>query len=176
VAGTSNQSGRDDESLRRGVSGTAGAAASLRELAEAALAVLAGTGTHVADQDGDGWQARVDKADGPPLELVCRGPDLPVTVPEGIAPPGLIPTQRPWAGTHRLVVTAPLIVFDLYWTPGQPLRIMTFSRGDWEAVLLGRSRGLFRDTGLVLGLDDGNSAGTLRTDPLQRTPKRPDLR
>ena len=41
-----------------------------------------------------------------------------------------------WRGTHRLVVAPPLVALDLCWTPGEPLRIMTFSRGDWEEELL----------------------------------------
>lgn len=110
------------------------AAPSLTTLAEAALAVLAREGAH--RNNGDIWEARVEGSDGLVLDISCRGPDLPATVPDRIAPPELIPTERPWTGTHRLVVTAPLIVFDLYWTPDQPLRIMTFSRGDWEAALL----------------------------------------
>jgi hypothetical protein len=35
-----------------------------------------------------------------------------------------------------LTVAAPVLAFDICWRPDQPLRIMTFSRGDWEAQLM----------------------------------------
>ncbi len=50
--------------------------------------------------------------------------------------PNRIPGDPKWRGSHRLVVAPPLIALDLCWTPGEPLRIMTFSRGDWEDELL----------------------------------------
>ncbi len=48
----------------------------------------------------------------------------------------MIPFERPWVATYRLKVHAPLIVLDLAWRDDDPLRIMTFSRGDWEAGLM----------------------------------------
>ena len=54
--------------------------------------------------------------------------------------PAEIPKQRPWVGAYRLVVAAPIIAFDIYWRGDEPLRIMTFSRGDWEDELLALAR------------------------------------
>jgi hypothetical protein len=107
------------------------AAPTLQLLAEAALRVLARDGRRTEGE----WRASLTSG-GLPLDLRCSGPDLPARVPDAIAPPDLIARQRPWVGAYRLVVTAPLIVFDLYWNPAEPLRIMTFSRGDWEKELL----------------------------------------
>jgi hypothetical protein len=41
-----------------------------------------------------------------------------------------------WSGAHRLVVRVPLVVLDLAWNADEPVRIMTFCRGDWERALL----------------------------------------
>ena len=38
--------------------------------------------------------------------------------------------------TYRLTVNAPLVVFDIAWRPDEPLRIMNFSRGNWEQELI----------------------------------------
>lgn len=107
-------------------------APSLQTLAQAALAILARDG----ERGGDAWRVVREEPGGVPLEISCAGPDLPRGVPEEIATPGLIAENRPWAGAYRLIVTARLIVFDVYWSPGEPLRVMGFSRGDWERDLL----------------------------------------
>lgn len=107
-------------------------APSLQTLARAALAILA----RDAERSGDAWRVTRKGPDGVPIEISCTGPDLPRDVPEEVATPGLIAAGRPWAGACRLTVTAPLIVFDLSWTPGEPMRVMGFSRGDWERDLL----------------------------------------
>lgn len=109
---------------------------SLSQLAQAALGVLAENGARRVDTEGGRWQARLEGPGGAALDILCTGPDLPTTVPAAVAPPDLIVSQRPWVGAYRLIVTAPLIVFDLAWNPDEPLRILTFSRGDWEADLL----------------------------------------
>jgi len=75
-------------------------------------------------------------AGGIEVAISLFGPDVPRTVPGVIATPDSIARERPWLGTYRLVIRAPLIVFDLYWTKDEPLRIMGFSRGDWERTLL----------------------------------------
>jgi hypothetical protein len=107
-------------------------APSLASLAAAALAVLARDGA----RSGEATQASVDGAI--PLELSCAGPDLPADVPAEIATPTQVMRERPWTGRYRLVVRASrLIVLDLYWAPGEAVRIMGFSRGDWERALLG---------------------------------------
>ena len=117
-------------------------APTLQDLAGLALRVLAREGA-VVDVVGNtgepGWRCVVGGAGGtdgrPPLDISLAGPDIPDTVSDGIAPPALIAGERPWKGRYRLAIRAPLLVFDLYWTPGEPLRIMSFSRGDWESDL-----------------------------------------
>ena len=104
----------------------------LRALAEAALAVLARDG----ERDGPGWRFGTGTPDGQAFEIICQGPDLPATIPGETVLPTAIPKDPGWRGTYRLTVAPPLIAFDICWTPGEPLRIMTFSRGDWEDELL----------------------------------------
>ncbi len=110
-------------------------ATALKELAEAALALVARDGvvSNEGENPGDKtWKVATTTANGFAFEVSCRGPDLPTSVPGLTVSPAEIPKQRPWVGTHRLVVAAPLIAFDIYWRNDEPLRIMTFSRGDWE--------------------------------------------
>lgn len=101
-------------------------------LAEAALAALARHG----ERDATGWRFATRTGDGQAFEIRCDGPDLPATVPDETILPTAIPGDAGWRGTHRLTVAPPLVAFDICWTPGEPLRIMTFSRGDWEDELL----------------------------------------
>lgn len=107
----------------------AAGACSLQNLAERALALLARRGTREA---GDRWQTTVQCPGGQALRITCRGPDMPSGVPARIAAPDCVMKERPWVGTYRLTVSAPLVVFDICWIEGEPLRIMNFSRGDWE--------------------------------------------
>ncbi len=69
------------------------------------------------------------------FEIALTGPGLADTVPDAMVSPPDIPKDPQWRGTHRLVVAPPNIALDLCWRDGDPLRIMTFSRGDWEAQL-----------------------------------------
>jgi len=87
---------------------------------------------------GDGTiAAMVTPAAGGPLEISCRGPELPGETPGSVADYQMIAAQPAgWRGAYRLVVRAPLVVFDLCWNAGEPLRIMGFSRGDWEDDLM----------------------------------------
>ncbi len=98
-------------------------------LARAALAVLA-----TGERDGDGWTVAAERA-GVRFRLRLTGPDLPADVPAALAAPELIQTQPHWRPRYTLQVRAPLIAFELMWTPEEPLRIVAFSRGDWEAAL-----------------------------------------
>lgn len=117
-------------------------APALKALAEAGLAVLAGKGTRAAD--GSSWSYAARTPAGIHLDIRCTGPDLPKTVPVHTVHPSLIPRQRPWVGRYRLIVRSPLLVFDLYWNADEPLRIMTFSRGDWERDLQAQRREIER--------------------------------
>ncbi len=112
-------------------------AASLQALAGAALAVLAREGARSETADGPVWRAGCVAPGAEALEITCAGPSLPVSLPAEIATPEQVMGERPWQGACRLVVRAAgLIVLDLYWNPGQPARIMGFSRGDWERGLI----------------------------------------
>ena len=104
----------------------------LTRLAEAALAVLARDGERAAA----GWRFETRTADGQAFEIGCAGPDLPAAIPAETVLPTEIPKDPNWRGAYRLTVAPPLVAFDICWTPGEPLRIMTFSRGDWEDALL----------------------------------------
>ena len=109
----------------------------LHDLAATALAILARDGTREAGPGGATWRAALVGRGGVPLDVSCAGPDLPDAIAPEIATAERIVKERPWVGTYRLVVRASrLIVFDLAWTPGQPTRVMGFSRGDWERDLL----------------------------------------
>jgi len=108
----------------------------LAELAGAALRLLARNG----ERGVSGWTLAASASDGARLELRCDGPDLPGAIPGETAHPSAIRKQRPWTGTYRLSVKAPLLVLDLYWNAAEPLRIMQFSRGDWEDALRALAR------------------------------------
>lgn len=103
----------------------------LAELASAALRLLAIQGNRA----GAAWALAAAAADGARFELRCDCPKLPDAIPAETVHPSMIPKQRPWVGTYRLTVKAPLLVLDLYWNAAEPLRIMQFSRGDWEDEL-----------------------------------------
>jgi hypothetical protein len=108
----------------------------LTELAGAALKLLAGKG----ERGPTGRTLGVSAASGARLELRCDGPDVPGAIPDKTAHPSTIPKQRPWVGAYRLTVKAPLLVLDLYWNAAVPMRIMQFSRGDWEDTLRALAR------------------------------------
>ena len=115
----------------------------LIELSEAALALIGRDGSAFDEGENPGdktWKVATTTPKGFALEVSCRGPDLPTTIPDLTISPAEIPKQRPWVGTHRLTVAAPLVAFDIYWRTDEPLRIMTFSRGDWEDDLLAMAR------------------------------------
>ena len=104
----------------------------MTSLAEAALAVLAKEG----DETDAGWHFATKMSDGLELAIDCTGSDLPSSVPSETAFPADIPKEPDWQGTYRLKVAAPLVAFDISWQEDVPLRIMMFSRGDWETELL----------------------------------------
>ncbi len=109
----------------------------LAALAEAALGVLARDGA-TADRGGGQpvWRFDTETGGGMAFEIRCSGPDLPATIPDETILAANIPKDPKWRGAYRLTVAPPLLALDICWTPGEPLRIMTFSRGDWEDELL----------------------------------------
>ncbi len=108
----------------------------LKALSRATLTLLgdvaAGTGENPDDKD---WRLISTSPDGAAITVSCTGPDLPAAIPDDTAHPSVIPFERPWLGVYRLTVAAPLVVFDIAWRPDEPLRIMNFSRGNWEETL-----------------------------------------
>lgn len=105
--------------------------------AHAALGVLRAAG-RVAD---GAVRATVTPASGHPLSIAYRGPAPPDGVPEAVAGYQLVLEQGAgWTGAHRLRIEAPLPVFDLLWNDDEPVRILYFSRGDWEGDLLEAAR------------------------------------
>lgn len=101
--------------------------------------VLARNGTGVLngkDPDLRTWQFGTQTPGGMTFEICCTGPDLPGAIATEVVLPSEIPRNPDWQGRYRLVVAPPLVVFDIRWTPGEPLRIMNFSRGEWEDQLL----------------------------------------
>ncbi len=101
-------------------------------LAEAALSILAEKGGPAEERV---WHFETGTPEGMKFVIRLSGPDLPATVPAHTIFPADIPKDPGWRGTHRLTVAAPVLAFDICWRPDEPLRIMTFSRGDWEAQL-----------------------------------------
>jgi hypothetical protein len=110
----------------------------VHELAASALLALAGNGRQESGgpMPGDAtWRLAGKTRHGSDLHISCSGPDLPSYIPDETIRPAEVGKQIPWACVYRLVVRAPLTVFDLYWKPEEPLRILQFSRGDWEGDL-----------------------------------------
>ena len=108
-------------------------------LAEAALSLLAGKGNRAdgGEHPKDSrWRFTTEMSDGLVLGIHCSGPDLPARVPARTILPADIANDPKWVGTYRLGVAAPLTAFDISWRVDEPLRIMYFSRGDWERELL----------------------------------------
>ncbi len=81
------------------------------------------------------WRCEATMPDGAICDIRCTGPDLPTTAPSQTVSPADIPKDPKWRGLYRLVVAPPNIALDLSWRPDEPLRILTFSRGDWEDAL-----------------------------------------
>lgn len=108
----------------------------VRELCEAALRVLAREGVR---RNGAGPEGETvfdytgQCANGARLEIICRCATLPNDVPAETLRPMDVAANIKWRAHVRLIVRAPILAFDIAWREGEPLRIMTFSRGTWEA-------------------------------------------
>ena len=77
---------------------------------------------------------------GEAAEIAWRGPQpMPDRIPDALTDYETVRLQPAgWSGAHRLVVRVPLVVLDLAWNADEPVRIMTFCRGDWEDEFLER--------------------------------------
>lgn len=84
-------------------------------------------------RQADGRRAEIALPNGDVAALTYKGPSLPEFIPDSIADYEMVRTQPPgWSASHRLTLTCPLVVYDLCWNEDEPLRILTFCRGDWE--------------------------------------------
>lgn len=116
----------------------------MKTAAEAALALLQSEAGDGCAGDHEGcriWRLERPAASGIRLQLSCTGPTLPSCIPSTVIRPADIAKDRPYVGTWRLVVKAPILVLDLSWRDDKPLRVMTFANGDWQqdlAQLAGR--------------------------------------
>ena len=118
-------------------------AADIHDSATAGLHALETTGVATAGGPMPGdrtWSLVAQTRHGTDLAVACTGPDLPQSIPDETIRPSDVGNQIPWAGVYRLTIKAPIPVFDLYWKPGEPLRILQFSRGDWEQDLMDLGR------------------------------------
>lgn len=78
----------------------------------------------------------VTAGDDRTYRLSYTGPGGSTSLPEDIASYEFVSKQpASWVGVHRLRVTSPSTVLDLMWNDGEPLRIMSYCRGDWEQSL-----------------------------------------
>ncbi|MBT5051467.1 MAG: hypothetical protein HOM58_23430 [Rhodospirillaceae bacterium] len=112
-------------------------APALMEVSEAALSLLARDGDKTpADGNKSIWILNTETLDGMPLSIRLTGPDLPAAIAENTILPDRIPMEPHWQETYHLLITAPLITMEIAWGPDDPLRILNFSRGDWESYLL----------------------------------------
>lgn len=114
----------------------------VRALADACLRILAHSGAWRQQETTRLCCFESSNRHGQKIDLRLHGPDMPDDIPHETIQPKDVARQIPWAGTYRLELRAPLICFDLYWKADEPLRIMQFSRGDWEediAALAGRA-------------------------------------
>ncbi len=111
----------------------------ISKLAAAALALLSEKGTSVAGGRLAGdltWHFSAETPDGHAFEIRFTGSELPRSVASRTILPSDIPGNPHWQGTFHLAVAPPNIALELAWSPGEPLRILNFSRGDWENQLL----------------------------------------
>jgi hypothetical protein len=108
----------------------------LTDLSASALVVLARDGAKSDHGDGRSvWHARGETADGLPFDISLIGPDLPAGVADQMILPSDIPNDPHWQETYHLSVAPPNVALELTWGTDEPLRILNFSRGDWEAQL-----------------------------------------
>ena len=102
----------------------------IRAIADAALGQLHNSGGHSVTLPGPPGSGSAA------LEILYAGPAAPYTVPTEMASYETVARQPPdWMGTHRLTLHAPLVVFDMMWSDDEPVRVLGFSRGEWERAL-----------------------------------------
>jgi ferredoxin len=100
----------------------------VRAIALVALARLRAAASNSTSLSGTG---------GADLDIIYKGSAAPRSIPIDIASHAMVAEQAPgWVGTHRLSIHAPLVVFDLMWNDNEPIRVLGYSRGEWERALV----------------------------------------
>ncbi len=108
----------------------------LLNLSAAALAVLAREGRKSENDSGNStWRATAETPEGLPFHISFTGPDLPHSAADQMILSSDIPNNPHWQETYHLSVAPPNVALELTWGPAEPLRILNFSRGEWEAQL-----------------------------------------
>lgn len=102
-----------------------------RLIARRALSFLGRGGA----RDANGMLSAQGEVAGLRLSVALTGPGLPDDVPPALASPAQVRDTIAWGGTYLLVIRAPRNVFEIAWNLDDPVRIMAFSRGDWEDAL-----------------------------------------
>ncbi len=110
---------------------------------EKSLHELVGAALKVARRDGrpGGENLRIAEHPATGFTVSLEGAGAPPEIQAEFAPPAMVRETRAWRGSHLLTVMAPLKVLQIAWNADEPFRIMSFSRGDWEAVLGTWARG-----------------------------------
>lgn len=106
----------------------------LKALAESALAILHERSNVACETLVD--PVEVSAAAGTAKITYQGSKQLPRQIPDEIARPSDIGKNVGWVPDHRLMIRAPLQVLEIAWTTGEPLRMLYFSRGDWEKEIL----------------------------------------
>jgi epoxyqueuosine reductase QueG len=112
----------------------------IADIAASALSVLAARGS---SEDGGQWPGdstwsfRAETPDGMPFDISFTGPDLPGQIAERMILPSDIPSDPNWKDPYHLTIAPPNVAFEMAWGPDDPLRILNFSRGEWEEQLAG---------------------------------------
>ena len=112
-------------------------APALIELSAAALTVLAREAKNTTENNGKFfWDTHTETSGGTAIEITLEGPNIPAGISEKTILPSHIPSEPHWEETYHLTVAAPLTALEITWGPSDPLRILNFSRGEWEGDVL----------------------------------------
>jgi len=75
------------------------------------------------------------------IAIIVQGPDIPAAIPASLAGPDDVAASVDFRPAYTLSIDAPRRVLELTWSAREDLRILCFSRGDWEQELAALSGG-----------------------------------